>query len=131
MPAASIIVIVTHLFHFLQDKYGSGYVLQVKYLRSFLQCFRHFHLVNFFLIMLFFYTSLKLNLVHSNEQSVASALHYVKSNIHEDAVLVAKQAKTIHINLPRYVDIKKIFSILYSNDSEVHGEYIFECSIIL
>jgi len=60
---------------------------------------------------------LQLNLTHDNEQSVNSLLHFVKANIHEDAEIVAKQAKTIHINLPRDVNIQKIFISLYSDSA--------------
>lgn len=65
-----------------------------------------------------------MNLAHSNEESIASALQYVKSNIHEEAKLATKQAKTIHINLPRDVNIQKIFTTMYSSDSEANGESI-------
>jgi len=60
---------------------------------------------------------LQLNLTHDNEQSVNSLLHFVKANIHEDAEIVTKQAKTIHINLPRDVNIQKIFTSLYSDSA--------------
>ena len=64
---------------------------------------------------------LQLNLVQSTDESVNSALQFVKDNINEDAKIVTMQAKTIHINLPRDVSVEKIFSILYSDDSASCG----------
>ena len=44
--------------------------------------------------------------------------HFVKdNNINKDAEIVTKQAKTIHINLPRDVSIEKIFTLLYSDSA--------------
>mmetsp|Transcript_22129 Transcript_22129/g.48128 ORF Transcript_22129/g.48128 Transcript_22129/m.48128 type:complete len:1680 (-) Transcript_22129:165-5204(-) len=60
---------------------------------------------------------LQLNLAYDNEQTVDALLQFVKSNIHEDAEIVTKQAKTIHINLPRDVNIQKIFTTLYSDSA--------------
>lgn len=60
---------------------------------------------------------LQLNLTHDNEQSINSLLQFVKANIHEDAKIATKQAKTIHINLPRDVNIQKIFTTLYSDSA--------------
>ena len=60
---------------------------------------------------------LQLNLAQSTEESVNSTLQFVKDNINEDAKIVTKQAKTIHVNLPRDVSVEKIFSVLYSDDS--------------
>lgn len=60
---------------------------------------------------------LQLNLTHDNEQAVNSLLKFVKSNIHDDAKIVTKQAKTVHINLPRDVNIQKIFTTLYSDSA--------------
>lgn len=64
---------------------------------------------------------LQLNLTQSNTTAIENALQYVKTNIHEEARLVTKQAKTIHINLPRDVNIQKIFTMLYSNESAANG----------
>lgn len=38
---------------------------------------------------------LQLNLVRNNEESVESALQFVKDHIHEDAKIVVRQAKTV------------------------------------
>ena len=45
----------------------------------------------------------------------------MRDNIHVDAKILTKQAKTIHINLPRDVNIQKIFTTLYS-DGATEGE---------
>lgn len=58
---------------------------------------------------------LQVNLTHDDEKSIDSLLQFVKENIHEDAKVVTKQAKTIHINLPRDVNIQNIFTTLYSD----------------
>lgn len=60
---------------------------------------------------------LQLNLTHDNEESINSLLQFVKANIHEDAKIATKQAKTIHINLPRDANIQKIFTTLYSDSA--------------
>ena len=48
-------------------------------------------------------------------------LQFVQQNVHEDAKIVTKQAKTIHINLPRDVKVQDIFMALYS-DAAAEGE---------
>jgi len=58
---------------------------------------------------------LQLNLAQDNEQTIDSLLQFIKANIHPDAKIVTKQAKTVHINLPRDVNIQKIFTTLYSD----------------
>ena len=60
--------------------------------------------------------------MQSNTTAIENALQYVKTNIHEEARLVTKQAKTIHINLSRDVNIQKIFTMLYSNESAANGK---------
>ena len=57
----------------------------------------------------------KLNLAHDNDETVDSLLQFVQTNIHKDARIVTKQAKTVHINLPRDVSIQDIFTTLYSD----------------
>lgn len=64
----------------------------------------------------------KVNLAQDNEQTIDSLLQFVKDNIHEDSKIVTKQAKTIHINLPREVSIQKIFSALFSEDATSKGK---------
>ena len=58
---------------------------------------------------------LQLNLVQSTDDSMEAALQFVRNNISKDAEIVTKQAKTIHINLPRDVSVEKIFTLLYSD----------------
>ncbi len=74
---------------------------------------------------------LQLNLAQDNEETINSLLEFVQKNIHEEAKIVTKQAKTIHINLPRDVNIQKIFTTLYS-DSAAEGKnsclYILTCN---
>lgn len=57
---------------------------------------------------------LQLNLANDNEQAIESLLTFVRETIHEKAKIVTKQARTIHINLPREVKLLKIFTSLYS-----------------
>ena len=60
---------------------------------------------------------LQLNLANDNEHAIESLLKFVRNNIHEQAKIVTKQSKTIHINLPRDVKILKIFTSLYSESA--------------
>jgi len=55
--------------------------------------------------------------VQDNKQTVDILLQFIKETIHKDAKVVTKQAKTIHINLPREVNIQKIFTTLYSDNA--------------
>eukprot|EP00573_Skeletonema_grethae_P008746 CAMPEP_0201706040 /NCGR_PEP_ID=MMETSP0578-20130828/47609_1 /ASSEMBLY_ACC=CAM_ASM_000663 /TAXON_ID=267565 /ORGANISM="Skeletonema grethea, Strain CCMP 1804" /LENGTH=1815 /DNA_ID=CAMNT_0048194413 /DNA_START=88 /DNA_END=5535 /DNA_ORIENTATION=- len=64
---------------------------------------------------------LQLNLVQSTDESIEAALQFVRENINKDAKIVTKQAKTIHINLPRDVSVEKIFSLLYSDEATSCG----------
>lgn len=65
---------------------------------------------------------LQVNLAQDNAQTIDSLLLFIKENIHEEAKIVTKQAKTIHINLPRDVSIQKIFSCLYSESATSEGK---------
>ncbi|KAL9186661.1 hypothetical protein ACHAXT_005899 [Thalassiosira profunda] len=58
---------------------------------------------------------LQLNLAHDNDDCINDMLAFVKANIHEDAKIVTKQAKTIHINLPREIQVQKLFRTMYSD----------------
>jgi len=64
---------------------------------------------------------LQLNLVQSTDESIEAALQFVRDNINKDAEIVTKQAKTIHINLPRDVSVEKIFTLLYSDEATSCG----------
>ena len=68
---------------------------------------------------------LQVNLAQDNAQTIDSLLLFIKENIHEEAKIVTKQAKTIHINLPRDVSIQKIFSCLYSESATSEGKQNF------
>jgi ABC-type multidrug transport system ATPase subunit len=57
---------------------------------------------------------LQLNLVKSNVENQTMAMEYVHREIHPDATLQNKQAKTLRINLPRDLDLKRAFSALYT-----------------
>ncbi|KAL7532375.1 hypothetical protein ACHAXR_004592 [Thalassiosira sp. AJA248-18] len=104
----------------LKDNYGSGYLLQVSNYFNFMERPE----VEFFLTILcifLLYPFTQLNLAHDNEKTIDSLLQFVQANIHHEAKIVTKQAKTIHVNLPRDVDIQTIFTTLYS-DSAAEGE---------
>lgn len=60
---------------------------------------------------------LQLNLVNSTEQGTADALAFVHENVHAGAILQTKQAKTLHIALPRDLDLRQVFTALYSKKS--------------
>ena len=67
----------------------------------------------------------KVNLVQDDEQTIDSLFQFIKENIHNDSKIVTKQAKTIHINLPREVSLQKIFSTLYSDGAASEGKQSF------
>jgi len=60
---------------------------------------------------------LQINLSNDTDEASHLFLDFVKSTIHKDAKIVTKQARTVHINLPRDVSIQTIFSTLYSEDA--------------
>lgn len=64
---------------------------------------------------------LQLNLVNSTEQGTADALAFVRENVHPGATLQTKQAKTLHIALPRDLDLRQVFTALYSKKSAAAG----------
>lgn len=64
---------------------------------------------------------LQLNLIKSTPENQASAMHFVKKHLHPDAVLGIKQAKTLHIHMPRTLDLRKVFTALYSPESATEG----------
>ena len=65
--------------------------------------------------------SLQINLVKSNTAIQDDALAFVRKYIHPEAVLASKQAKTLHINLPRDLDLGKVFGALYSDARTTEG----------
>ncbi|GFH45835.1 hypothetical protein CTEN210_02309 [Chaetoceros tenuissimus] len=64
---------------------------------------------------------LQLNLVKSSEEYQEKAISFVREKLHPDASLDLKQAKTLHIHLPRDVDLEKVFSALYSPERVSEG----------
>ena len=71
-----------------------------------------------------------MNLANDNAHSIETLLQFVKNNIHEDAKIVTKQAKTIHINVPRDVTVHQIFTSLYSENAASEGEQPFTLTIM-
>lgn len=64
---------------------------------------------------------LQLNLVKSTPEEQESAMNFVRSRLSKEAVLQTKQAKTLHIALPRDIDLKVVFGALYSPESQTEG----------
>jgi ABC-type multidrug transport system ATPase subunit len=65
---------------------------------------------------------LQLNVTKSNKKSVKKAMKFVKKHLHPKAVLATKQAKTLHVNLPREdLDLQKVFAALYSPEASSKG----------
>lgn len=56
---------------------------------------------------------LQLNLVQSSEENQEIAMTFAREQLHEGAALVTKQAKTLRVNLPRDLDLKRAFASLY------------------
>mmetsp|Transcript_2193 Transcript_2193/g.6087 ORF Transcript_2193/g.6087 Transcript_2193/m.6087 type:complete len:124 (-) Transcript_2193:398-769(-) len=64
---------------------------------------------------------LQLNLVKSDIDNQESAMAFVLKRLHSDATLATKQAKTLHVNLPRDLDLERVFRALYSPESKTEG----------
>lgn len=64
---------------------------------------------------------LQLNLVQSSEEYIAKAMTFVKQHLHPEAVLDIKQAKTLHIHLPKDINLDKVFAALYSPERSTEG----------
>jgi ABC-type multidrug transport system ATPase subunit len=64
---------------------------------------------------------LQLNLVHSTTEHQERAMNFVRKRLHKDAVLRTKQAKTLHINLPRDLKLDDVFRALYSKERVEEG----------
>lgn len=58
-----------------------------------------------------------MNLSDDKEEAIEELLRFVREKIHVDAKKITKQARTIHINLPRDVSVQTIFSTLYSDEA--------------
>lgn len=64
---------------------------------------------------------LQVNLVRSTKENQESAMAFVRKRLHKDAVLTTKQAKTLHVSLPRDLDLKAVFAALYSSETASEG----------
>ena len=64
---------------------------------------------------------LQLNLIKSTPEVQEKALEFVRSRIHKDAELQNRQAKTLHIALPRDVNLSDVFGVLYSQEMVTEG----------
>ncbi len=64
---------------------------------------------------------LQLNLIRSTQEHQDRAMSFVRTHLHEDAVLDNKQAKTLHVHLPRDINLNRVFSALYSPERGTEG----------
>ncbi|CAJ1959846.1 unnamed protein product [Cylindrotheca closterium] len=65
--------------------------------------------------------NLQLNLVKSTEEYQEKAMSFVRQNVHAQAVLALRQAKTLHVSLPRDLRLERVFRALYSKERETEG----------
>jgi hypothetical protein len=59
---------------------------------------------------------LQLNLTSSDKETQDRAMDCVRERLHPGATLQSKQAKTLHVALPRDVSLADVFRALYSAD---------------
>ena len=73
---------------------------------------------------------LQLNLVQSTVENQTRAMDFVRSELHSDARLHSRQAKTLHVSLPRETSLAKVFRVLYSSQSKEAGinQFLFSQS---
>jgi ABC-type multidrug transport system ATPase subunit len=64
---------------------------------------------------------LQINLVKTTPEDEDKAMQFVRQHLHKDAVLQTKEAKTLHIALPRDIDLTAIFRALYSSETAKEG----------
>ena len=64
---------------------------------------------------------LQLNLVHSSTEHQERAMNFVQKYLHADATLGIRQAKTLHVNLPRNIKLEQVFRALYSEKRTSEG----------
>ena len=64
---------------------------------------------------------LQLNLVKSTPENQEAAMAFVRKRLHPDARLGIRQAKTLHVNLPRDLRLEKVFAALYSEERTTKG----------
>lgn len=65
---------------------------------------------------------LQLNLVRNTPETQLNAFRFVKEHLHSGASLRTRQAKTLHINIPRDLNLHKAFGVLY--DTSVRPDCI-------
>ncbi len=64
---------------------------------------------------------LQLNLIKSSQEHQDKAMNFVRMHLHQEATLSHKQAKTLHVHLPRDIDLTNIFTKLYSPERITEG----------
>jgi ABC-type multidrug transport system ATPase subunit len=64
---------------------------------------------------------LQLNLLKSTPECQETAMDFVRTRLHKDAILQTKQAKTLHVALPRELDLTQVFRVLYGEESASVG----------
>lgn len=64
---------------------------------------------------------LQLNLVRSSPEHQERAMDFVRKHLHPDAKLGIRQAKTLHVNLPRDCSLEKVFQALYGEERTTEG----------
>jgi ABC-type multidrug transport system ATPase subunit len=64
---------------------------------------------------------LQLNLIHSTPEHQEHAMTFVRKYLHPDARLGVRQAKTLHVNLPRDLKLEHVFDALYSEECATEG----------
>eukprot|EP00538_Stauroneis_constricta_P011927 CAMPEP_0119549994 /NCGR_PEP_ID=MMETSP1352-20130426/3616_1 /TAXON_ID=265584 /ORGANISM="Stauroneis constricta, Strain CCMP1120" /LENGTH=169 /DNA_ID=CAMNT_0007595733 /DNA_START=8 /DNA_END=517 /DNA_ORIENTATION=+ len=64
---------------------------------------------------------LQLNLIRSNDEARDNAMRFVRKRVNKEAVLATRQVKTLHIHLPRTLDLGRVFRALYSKESKTKG----------
>lgn len=64
---------------------------------------------------------LQLNLINSSQEHQNKAMAFVKTNLHPEASLDHKQAKTLHVHLPKDINLTKVFKNLYSTERISEG----------
>ena len=64
---------------------------------------------------------LQVNLTQNTPHHQSQALQFVQEHLHKDAQVVSSQAKTLHIQLPKSVNLGNLFQALYSRESAEAG----------
>ena len=64
---------------------------------------------------------LQLNLVKSNEENREKAMSFVRERLHPGAVLDITQAKTLHVHLPKDINLDQVVAALYSPERSTEG----------